>query len=166
MATQKFVTVATIEPCILGDRFKNVPPHITLCPPFTAGSDRIDEYHARMRQVMDENPRGVHVVRTEPMLYGEKNDIPVTKTWVPLIEGSFNIHCGAYVGAKVIGQVDDTYAGLNWSPHSTTVEGFEMPKPPFYLREVQLFRYQPDGLKRVIAVYAAMWASILAQKDW
>lgn len=165
--TEKFVTVALVSPGELGDAFEKIPPHITLCPPFRADPGRLDEYHDRMRAVMEENPTGIQVVDSEPRMYGDTAQIPVEKTWVPLLGGGFPIHLGAFIGAQAIGgSPDESYALHRWSPHISRVEGFAVPPVPFSLHEVYLLWYRSDGLKRIIGVYASDYSHILEYKEW
>ena len=167
MAIEKFVTVATIERCALADDFSSIPAHITLCPPFQVEAGRIFEYHERMSEVIDENPRGIHVIATEPQWFGADYDVSATKTWVSLIDGGFSIHYGALAGARAIGaQLDDKFAGMRWNPHSSKVDDLSLPGAPFWLTDVQLFRYRPDGMKRVIGIYAADAVKILEEEKW
>ena len=161
---EKFVTVATVEPCLLGDEFSKVPPHITLCPPFKADPENIALYHARMEAVMEENPDGITVQSSEPDNFGDNNEVPVLKTWLNAIT-DFPIHAGAFVGAQEVGEVDGRYAGLNWNPHISLTPGLLLPDAPMSLKEVQLFHYA-SHTKQVIAVYAARWTSILEQRQW
>lgn len=161
---EKFVAVATVDPCLLGDTFSKVPPHMTLSPPFVADPEKIGRYHDRMGAVMEENPDGITVRSMEPAHFGDNNDIPVMKTWLSALT-DFPIHAGAYVGAQEIGEVDGRYAGLNWNPHISLSPGLVLPEGSLSLREVQLFHYATD-VKQVIAVYAARWTSILEYKQW
>lgn len=161
---EKFVTVATVEPCSLGDTFSKVPPHITLCPPFRADPEKISRYHDRMEAVMEENPDGITVLSAESAAFGDQNEVPVLKTWLSALS-DFPIHAGAYVGAQEISEVDGRYAGLNWNPHVSLTPGLTLPEAPIALREVQLFHYA-SNTKQVIAVYAARWTSILEQERW
>lgn len=161
---EKFVTVATVEPCLLGDEFSSLPPHITLCPPFKARPEELSRYHAKMEAVMEENPDGLTVQSMEPALFGDAEDMPVEKTWLSAIT-DFPVHAGAYVGAQEIGEVDGRYAGLAWNPHISLTPGISLPDAPFSLKEMQLFHYGTDT-KQVIAVYATRWTSILEQTQW
>lgn len=164
---ERFVTVATLDPCLLGDDFAELPPHVTLCPPFVVDPSELDAYHGRMQEVMSENPDGVRVIDVEPMDFGDHGEIPAYKTWTPIINGGFPVHLGAFIGAQSIGaEVDGRYALMEWNPHMTHKAGMTLPETPFSLSEVQLFRYRPDGMRRVIAVYAAKWASILEREQW
>lgn len=154
----------TVEPCMLGDVFSKLPPHITLSPPFHAEPAALSQYHERMQEVMEENPGGVTIHSADLANFGDHGEVPALRVGLSQIT-DFAIHAAAYVGAQVAGKVDGRYAGHNWSPHISLTPQFMNIEPGLTIQEAQLFHYAGD-IKQVIAVYAARWASILEADQW
>ncbi|MGB3024052.1 MAG: hypothetical protein WBB39_04605 [Candidatus Saccharimonadales bacterium] len=116
-----FIMAAPLEPVEVGAEFDGLPPHITVVPPFTLETDRLQELHTSMEGVLyDWGPIRVIVGGEES--YGDNGE--KTAKWVSGV--MFGVHVGATTAVtRCGGTFDERYIGYSWSPHITRHEDVE-----------------------------------------
>jgi|GEM_PF-4715403 len=150
--TERFLLAASLELCNVGKDFSHLPPHITIVPPFRLDTGRMSDLDRELADRLSEEAP-LHIVGRQLAEYGSA-EYPVTVREVSGI--AFGVHAACLALVKHFGgRFDEKHTAVGWSPHVTDTaalaEGEER-----VITDVQLFRYQPNGDKRVVAIYETL----------
>ena len=119
----EMMMAAPLSTVQVGERFRSLPPHITLLPwfklPETSSWETLRE---RIEDDIELDRFGKTIVGGFEH-FGPDQNIRVARLGGVM----FSVHAKIYATVKAEGGVfDETYAGLSWNPHITGYEGGEM----------------------------------------
>jgi len=160
LTQERLMVAATLDDISLGDRFLSLPAHMTVYPWFDLPTANWLQFDDGMRDIIEQTSPPVVMGGTRALYgSGETKGVRLLDRVTPtfnLIRG-FDIHAGVFRLAHVLGiTIDDTYTGLNWSPHvSDTPTRTLAPDEEVELTSLAVLAKDADqGAKVVKAIYA------------
>ena len=148
--TGKYMVMAPVEAVVPDQRFRHLPPHLTILPWFDLAITDRAYFHDRMSDIVEEEGFS-HVAGAGRELFGPSNTKPVTALRGVLL----GVHCHAM---RVMGEldieIDEQFTGLNYVPHvSDRREGGVEVDQEIKLTSLAVMTAGPGRIKIVDTVY-------------